>query len=542
MTAPAEILNQLLAQVRSIRADDLCALAKMHTRYMELTSGAASSGNGALLDSLHALNAKVEQILLREVRDADTALQELARDLALLKGQLEGAPNQSKAPAGACAIDGSQFLSDHDLQLVTDFITAAEANIEVAEAALLALTAEPADPETIRTLFRSFHTVKGVAGFLNLRQIGALTHAAENLLDRLRRGRVVLTEAVVDTMFAVINRMKRLVAYVETAARTGQAVAIDADLEPLLKQITRCFEGREISPPFSGHAKPKEAASAVESKQDLSAASFNNLINRVGEQVIAEAMGSQDAKLAAAGTHKLAGHHSDVAKIMRKLLELSTSVRMVSIHDVFQMMARLASDLANKSGKQIDFVHFGGETKLDRTQVQEIADALVHIIRNAVDHGLEAPADREAAGKPRSGKLELKAYHHGGNFVLEISDDGRGLDKAKIVHKAVAAGIIPAGAELTDQEIFNLIFHPGLSTAEAVTEVSGRGVGMDVVKRNVESLRGRIEIASAEGKGTSFTIRLPLALAVIDGLAHACWRRADQHPDLLAPAELVADR
>src|SRR6185295_17344216 len=128
------------------------------------------------------------------------------------------------------------------------------------------------------------------------------------------------------------------------------------------------------------------------------------------------------------------------------------------------------------------------------------------------------PADREAAGKPRAGKLELKAYHHSGNIVIEITDDGRGLNKARIVKKAVAAGIVPAGAELSDQEIFKLIFHAGLSTAEKVTDVSGRGVGMDVVRKNVEALRGRIDITSVEGKGSTFTLRLPLTLAVIDGL------------------------
>ena len=224
------------------------------------------------------------------------------------------------------------------------------------------------------------------------------------------------------------------------------------------------------------------------------------LINTVGELVIAQAMVAQDLGTVASD-QRLARNLSQVGKITRSLQDLSMSMRMVPIGGVFQKMARLARDLSDRAGKDVDFTQLGGETELDRNVVEAISDPLVHMVRNAIDHGLENPEDREKAGKPRAGKLVLKAFHQSGNVVVEVSDDGRGLPQEKIVRKAIAAGIVKEGQELSEQEIFQLVFHPGLSTAEKVTDVSGRGVGMDVVKKNVETLRGRVEIASTPGKG-----------------------------------------
>jgi two-component system chemotaxis sensor kinase CheA len=190
---------------------------------------------------------------------------------------------------------------------------------------------------------------------------------------------------------------------------------------------------------------------------------------------------------------------------------------MVPIQGVFQKMTRLARDLSHKASKPVDFVTVGEETELDRTVVDKIADPLVHMVRNSIDHGIEPSADRVKAGKPPTGRVELRAFHKCGSIVIEMEDDGKGLDTERILKKAVESGLVEAGQDLPPEEIFKLIFHPGLSTAEKVTSISGRGVGMDVVKKNVEALRGRIDISSTRGKGTIFTIRLPLTLAVIDG-------------------------
>ena len=194
------------------------------------------------------------------------------------------------------------------------------------------------------------------------------------------------------------------------------------------------------------------------------------------------------------------------------------ALRMIPIKPAFQKMERLARDLARSSGKQVDFTTSGEGTELDRTVVEEIGDPLVHMVRNALDHGLETPAERLAQGKPATGSLGLRAYHEGGSVIVELQDDGRGIDPIKVLAKAKRQGLIAADAQLSREDIFGLIFLPGFSTAEKITDVSGRGVGMDVVKRNIERLRGKIEVASEVGHGAVFKVKLPLTLAIIDGL------------------------
>jgi two-component system, chemotaxis family, sensor kinase CheA len=267
--------------------------------------------------------------------------------------------------------------------------------------------------------------------------------------------------------------------------------------------------------------KQKSTAGAVAHASDekikVSTTRLDNLINSTGELVIAQLMVSEEISRTSATDHEMARKVAHQGKIVRELQELSMSMRMVPVQGVFQKMARLARDLSRKANKPVDFVTLGEETELDRTVVDKIADPLIHMVRNSVDHGIEPSDVRVKAGKKATGRVELRAFHQAGNIVIEIEDDGKGLDKERILKKAVDNGVVEAGQELADEEIFKLVFHPGLSTAEKITSVSGRGVGMDVVKKNIESLRGKIDISSTPGKGTVFTIRLPLTLAVIDG-------------------------
>ncbi|MGC3957491.1 MAG: chemotaxis protein CheA [Verrucomicrobiota bacterium] len=344
--------------------------------------------------------------------------------------------------------------------------------------------------------------------------------------------------------------MKQLVAELSKAVDQGMGLAAQAGLDALLKRLHDCAAGNASqaqpaaapsnaeSPatpavatpsPSKSHAAPaanqpgsatdsSRAASSAEATVKVSTDRLDSLINMVGELVIAQAMVKQDSASLAAGNHRLARNMAQLGKITRELQELSMSMRMVPIHGVFQKMTRLVRDLNRKFCKEVDLVTSGDETELDRNVVEAISDPLVHMVRNAIDHGIETPEQRVAAGKPRKGKLMLRACHRAGNVVIEIADDGKGLPKDKILKKAREAGIVGENEELTESEIFKLIFHAGLSTAEKVTDVSGRGVGMDVVRKNIEALRGRIDIASIPGQGTTFTIRLPLTLAVIDGL------------------------
>lgn len=246
---------------------------------------------------------------------------------------------------------------------------------------------------------------------------------------------------------------------------------------------------------------------------------LDKILNTIGELVIAESMvqrnfldGETDTDLADSNVRQL-------EKITRELQELGMSLRMTSLKTTFEKMARLVRDVAKKTGKLVSFVMEGEDTELDRNVVERISDPLIHMIRNAVDHGIEATVeDRVKAGKKPSGSVMLKAYHQGGNVHIEIRDDGKGLDRDAILRKGREKGLISDESKMSEEEIFNLVFMPGFSTAAKVTDVSGRGVGMDVVKKNIESLRGRIAIRSTKGNGSVFTIILPLTLAIIDGM------------------------
>jgi len=241
-------------------------------------------------------------------------------------------------------------------------------------------------------------------------------------------------------------------------------------------------------------------------------------VDMVGEMVISQSLVRHDPDLATGLKPRLARNLSQLARITDDIQRTAMSMRMIPVGQLFQKTARLVRDLSRKAGKQVELELSGEETELDRNIVEELADPLMHMVRNSVDHGIESPAERRAAGKPALAHVRLKAGHQAGHIVIEISDNGRGLPREKILRKAREKGLIEAGAELTESEIFALIFHPGFSTADKITDVSGRGVGMDVVRKQVQKLRGRIDVISKAGEGTTFLLKLPLTLAIIDGL------------------------
>jgi two-component system chemotaxis sensor kinase CheA len=259
----------------------------------------------------------------------------------------------------------------------------------------------------------------------------------------------------------------------------------------------------------------------VERTVKVSTTRLDMLVDMVGELVIAQSMVLQDPTIQQLDSQALSRNIGQVSKITRDLQEAAMSLRMVTVKATFQKMARLVRDVAQKSNKRVALAIQGEDTELDRNVVEQISDPLVHMIRNAIDHGIEPVEDRRLAGKGPEGNLLLRAYHQGGSIVIEIKDDGRGLDKRRIVAKAVERDMLPAGTgpdDVSDAEAFALVFQAGFSTAEKVTNLSGRGVGMDVVRRNIEALRGKIEIDSKFGEGATFRMRLPLTLAIIDGM------------------------
>ena len=238
----------------------------------------------------------------------------------------------------------------------------------------------------------------------------------------------------------------------------------------------------------------------------------------VGELVIAQSLVRCDIEALNSQNQQLTRNVAQLGRITNDLQRTAMAMRMVPIASLFQKMARLVRDLGRKFHKPIEFQSEGEDVELDRNIVEELADPLMHMVRNAVDHGIENEQQRIAAGKPCPATLTLRAMHRAGQIVIEVADDGRGIDRDKVFAKAVDKGLIAPGAVLSDSDVFNLIFHPGFSTAENVSDISGRGVGMDVVRKQIMRLRGQIDIASAKGKGTTFSLRLPLTLAIIDGL------------------------
>jgi two-component system chemotaxis sensor kinase CheA len=274
-----------------------------------------------------------------------------------------------------------------------------------------------------------------------------------------------------------------------------------------------------LAPAKAAAPKAEKAASAESSTLRVSVDKVDQLINLVGELVITQAMLAQNGKgVDAALYQQLAAGLADLERNTRDLQEAVMSIRMIPMSMVFNRFPRMLRDLAAKLGKKVEMVQVGEATELDKGLVEKITDPLTHLVRNSCDHGIEMPAERLAKGKPEHGTITLIASHQGGSIVIEVRDDGKGLNRAKLLSKARERGI-DAPDTMTDSEVYGLIFAPGFSTAEVVTDVSGRGVGMDVVKKNITALGGTVEIDSAEGYGMTVRVRLPLTLAIMDGMS-----------------------
>jgi two-component system, chemotaxis family, sensor kinase CheA len=442
-------------------------------------------------------------------------------------------PSAPAAPAPTHSAAAITIPADADLALMRDFIAESRDGITGAEAALLALEADPADIEAINTVFRAFHTVKGTAAFMGLDPIAEFAHHAESLLSRVREKELPYTQGVASLSLRSSDLLGELMDAVDRAMAGAGHAPVPAGYAPLmadLLNVDAVLAGAPtaVATRTSSDTASDEAASVRKPKADgeqsvrVRTDRLDRLIDMVGELVIAQSMLAGDAAAQAATNHEFTKKIAHTGKIVRELQDLAMGMRMMPLKGTFQKLARLVRDVAVKAGKQVEFVTDGEETELDRSMVDVIGDPLVHMVRNAVDHGIEPPTGRAASGKASHGTVRLSAFNQGGSVVVELRDDGRGLDRDKILAKAIEKGVVSPTQSLTDSEIYGLIFAPGFSTAEKVTDISGRGVGMDVVRRNIESIRGRIDIQTVLGEGTTFQIRLPLTLAVTDGMIVRC--------------------
>jgi two-component system chemotaxis sensor kinase CheA len=444
----------------------------------------------------------------------------------------------SHPPAAAASDDAPVDLTidaEHQKNLAI-YVNELKDHVAAAERELLAIESGGDPRQHVEALFRAFHTVKGVGGFLGLRPVVEVSHATETLFDEVRKGRLEVGPGVIeaglgacDALVSVLNALTGGDAptYGRIAAISGRLLDCinpeNASKAPTTAPASVALPAPETAPvATAGAVAPKVARSAQgETTVKVATTRMDRLIDLVGELVIASQMVVQDPRILTLQDQRVQRNITHVSKIVRDLQQTSMALRLVTIKATFQKMARVARDVAHKAGRQIEFRTEGEETELDRTIVDLLNDPLVHIIRNSCDHGIEPPEDRIAKGKSPKGIVTLRAYHQGGAIVVEVCDDGKGLDRQRILRKAIERGLIPADRDvssLTDAECHNLIFLPGFSTAEQITDISGRGVGMDVVRKSIEDLRGKVEIRSEFGKGTTILMRLPLTMAIIDGM------------------------
>ena len=433
-------------------------------------------------------------------------------------------------------------------EVVTEFLVESHENIDALDRALLVLEQNPGDRETLSAIFRSIHTIKGASGFLGFDRLTSLTHVAESLLSGLRDGVLALTPGCTAALFATVDAVRTMLRTIEAQGNDGTE-----DYGSLVAELSRLQDPEPVAAPEAtmepepvAEPEPAAAPESAAPKSDTEAAEsvevpgpasardgvgtasastirvgvslLDKLMNLVGELVLARnqilqcTTGQVDATFTATAQR--------LNLITTELQEGVMKTRMQPIGTIWNKFPRVVRDLSLTCGKDIRLDMEGAETELDRTLIEAITDPLTHLVRNAVDHGVETPEARAAAGKPAQGRLSLRAYHEGGHVNIEIADDGSGIDVDRVRDKARAKGLLRGGEEgrMSERELMGLIFSPGFSTAATITDISGRGVGLDVVKTNIERIGGTVDVSSERGSGTTFRVKIPLTLAIIPAL------------------------
>ncbi len=587
-----KMLDDMALKIMMVEPGDLSTVGELVTLVETLVEKAGADGMPVLQRLAGEFGEVVNRIVMTELDDSQdnfdllgqniSVMQELCRKedndpesektfTANLSAMQAG--NKSSEPPPTTAVtsteppDGPTVLSEppdsldfmEDMELLSGFIEETLEHLESIEVNVLELEDNPGDLEIINNIFRPFHTIKGVSGFLNLANVQTLAHSTENLLDDVRNNKRAMDSEVIEVVLKVGDCLKLMAENLRTAMDEGieQYKNYDisayvnwvktiqgqeeADPEPVVTPATAVVSTATAAPASAPKATkpaavpaavsapkpqpkvgtnpaaaPKKARVGATIKVDVD--KLDGLVNAVGELVIMQTMVRENSLVASIADPKLNKDFGQLFRITTELQKTAMSMRMVPIRQTFQKMIRLVRDLSKKTGKQANLVMEGEETEIDRNMVDSIYDPLVHMMRNSVDHGVQMPDERERLGKPSFGTVSLRAYQKGGYMVIEIEDDGQGLNTQKIRRKAIERGIIQESDNISDQDLNNLVFMAGFSTADKITDVSGRGVGMDVVKKAVEKLRGKVDVVSEPGKGSIFTIRLPLTLAIIDGI------------------------
>lgn len=400
--------------------------------------------------------------------------------------------------------------------LLSAFLAEAEEILARLEQGLVALEASPGEDELLHAVFRDAHTLKGGASLVAFDGVRDLAHDLEGVLERLRKRELGVSNALVTLLLRSVDVLRAAIADA-AAGRPGASEATAAFRRALADAASAAAAGIGAAAAAAAPAAGP-AAQAQGRTLRVDVARLDKMLDLSGEIGIARGRLTEllERRVAPSQEDLLAAHR-EADRLYLDLQELIMKSRMVPIGPVFYQHVRTVRDLAAAQGKQARLVVEGGDVEVDTAVVERVRDPVLHMVRNALDHGVEPAATRQAAGKDPCGTLTLRAFHDAGSMVIEVADDGAGLDRARIARKAAALGLLEDAARAADEEVFRAIFEPGFSTSETVTEISGRGVGMDVVRRNVEALRGSVAVASAPGRGTTITLRVPLTLAIIQG-------------------------
>lgn len=435
---------------------------------------------------------------------------------------------------------GNLITEDMLAQYISDSIDL----LEMTENNLIQLEKEPDNYELIGSIFGAIHSIKGNSGFMGFSEIEEIAMETETILDSMRKRELDADPTVISILLSNVETMRKRVDAIASSSPGSSKPAKEAiaqEIEPQTNEVRQTeiiketpsiqekAENKQEPPkppiePKKEQPKAEQAAAKpaqVTQKQDIrvETVKIDKLFDLVGELITIETMVTNNPDLAGLQLPNFTKAANQLNKITRELQEVTMSVRMMPLEGLFNKMKRLVRDVSLKLGKKVDLTISGQETEMDKNVIDEISDPLVHILRNSLDHGIEFPEERLAKGKSDTGKVHLSARYEGNEILISVKDDGAGIDKERVLRKAEEKGLLQVPPEkMTDKEIFALIFEPGFSTAKQVTDISGRGVGMDVVRKNIEKLRGAIDIESEYGKGTTVTLRIPLTLAIMEAL------------------------
>lgn len=431
-------------------------------------------------------------------------------------------------------------------EIVQDFIVEAYEALDLLDQKFVELEKKPNDTDLLNDIFRSVHTIKGASGFLGFTQMVDVTHVGEEILNKLRNSQIILTPDIMDVLLESVDMVKLLLGKIKNKDDSEENIApIVAKLKEVLEVHSISEEQGKAQASLAKAMDSGEPSTEAQVVEEMEAVGFkdkateqnirvdihrlDNALNLAGELVLSRnriltLFNRLDEKTNANSDHNLM---SEIDEAINQLDLVTTDLqvgvmkmRMQPIARVFNKFTRMVRDLAKAKDKEVDLEIKGEETELDKTVIEEIGDPLVHLVRNSIDHGIELPKDRELHGKFRAATLTLSAFQEGQHIVVMVEDDGRGIDPDKLKEKAIEKNLITVddAVKMTDKEALELIFMPGFSTADEVTDISGRGVGMDVVKTNIAKINGSVSIESTVGKGTKVIFRLPLTLAIIQAL------------------------